>query len=361
MKAPKIFISALLVLFCVWGIWRFWGVADPFVAAIIIAFILTPFVDLLVKKLKFPRLLAVLVSVVLVICLLAGILAGIAYFAISQITSLLGDLVSYASNFDQFTDMVLTYLEKLHMPEYIITYAGDIINESDSFITTGLQKVLSSLVSISLRAVDIVVIIILTVYFTLDGRTIIASIESLLPGRAGRSFDHVLGEVNHLTWKYIRTRVILSLGMAVVTYFGLLIMGIKYALLFALISFVLDFIPYFGSLLAGVLEVFYALLTGSLGLAVAVAIFVLLIQQIEGNIAAPKIQGDATGIHPITIMFALLACNVLWGPFGMLISTPIAIIVKAILSEVHSYLVSDDGGSNGSSGTDANANKPLTV
>ncbi|MBR4955219.1 MAG: AI-2E family transporter, partial [Clostridia bacterium] len=73
----------------------------------------------------------------------------------------------------------------------------------------------------------------------------------------------------------------------------------------------------------------------------------------------PKVQGDATGIHPITIMFALLACNVLWGPFGMLISTPIAIIVKAILSEVHSYLVSDDDAPAGKSGPGTNT--PQTV
>ncbi|MBR4304911.1 MAG: AI-2E family transporter [Clostridia bacterium] len=359
MKTPKIFLSALLVLFCIWGIWKFWGVANPFIAAIIVAFILTPFVDLMVNKLKFPRLIAVIVALVLVSAILIGIIAGIAYFAISQLNSLMGDIVSYASNYDQFIDMILDYLSRLHAPEYVLTFAENLLEQSDTYITSGLQRVISSLVSISLGAVDIVVIIILSVYFTLDGRTIIASIERLLPGRAAKSFDKVLDEVDTLTWKYVRTRVILSLGMGIVTYIGLLVMGIKYALLFALISFVLDFIPYFGSMLAGVLEVFYVLLTGSLGLAIAVAIFVLIVQQLEGNIAAPKVQGDATGIHPITIMFALLACNVLWGPFGMLISTPIAIIVKAILSEVHSYLVSDDDAPAGKSGPGINT--PQTV
>ena len=360
MKTAKIFVGTLLALFCIWGIWRFWGVATPFVAAIIVAFILTPFVDLLVNKLKFPRLLAVLVSVVLILAVLVGIIAGIAYFAVTQLTSLLGEIMEYASNFDQFIDMILGYLQKLRLPEYVIEFADNILQQGDSFVTSFLQRVLTSLVSISLGAVDIVVVVILTVYFTLDGRTIIRSIENLLPGRAGESFDRVLDDVNQLTWKYVRSRVILSLGMGVVTYLGLLIMGIKYALLFALISFILDFIPYFGSLLAGALEIFYALLTGSLGLAIAVAIFVLVVQQIEGNIATPKISGDATGIHPITIMFALLACNVLWGPFGMLISTPIAIIVKTILSEVHRFLVSDDDSANGASGS-GNNNTPQTV
>ena len=76
---------------------------------------------------------------------------------------------------------------------------------------------------------------------------------------------------------------------------------------------------------------------------IVMAVFVIVVQQIEGNVVAPKIQGNATGIHPIVIMFALLACNQIWGPLGMLISTPIAIIFKTLFSEVHRYLVSDGG------------------
>ena len=71
-------------------------------------------------------------------------------------------------------------------------------------------------------------------------------------------------------------------------------------------------------------------------------IFVLVVQQIEGNIIAPKVQGDAAGIHPITVMFALLACNRIWGTLGMLVSTPVAAIVKLIIREMYDYVISPD-------------------
>ena len=107
-------------------------------------------------------------------------------------------------------------------------------------------------------------------------------------------------------------------------------------------SFVLDFVPYFGSILAGVLEAFFALITLGLGPAIAVGVFVLVVQQIEGNVVIPKIQGDQAGIHPITVMFAILASSELWGPAGMLIAVPIAAILKIVVTEVYYYIVTPD-------------------
>jgi len=194
---------------------------------------------------------------------------------------------------------------------------------------------------------DLVIVIIVTVYFMLDGKKLIDSFRNILPEKVLVRFNRITTTTNDLTWKYIRSRVILSAGMAIVTYIGLTIMGVKYALLFAALSFVLDFIPYFGSIIAGVIEAVYALITGGLGLGIAVGIFVLVVQQIEGNIVAPKLQSDVTGIHPVTVMFALLACNRLWGPVGMLISTPVAVIVKTVATEIYDYVISpDDPGSS---------------
>jgi predicted PurR-regulated permease PerM len=127
--------------------------------------------------------------------------------------------------------------------------------------------------------------------------------------------------------------------MGVVTYIGLSIIGVPYAALFAALSFVLDFVPYFGSTIAGIIEAIVATMTGGIGLGITVAIFVLIVQQIEGNIVAPKVQGDATGLHPVTVMFALLACNRIWGPMGMLISTPVAAVVKIVVREMYNYLI----------------------
>ena len=127
--------------------------------------------------------------------------------------------------------------------------------------------------------------------------------------------------------------------MATVTYIGLSIIGVPYAALFAALSFVLDFIPYFGSTIAGIVEAVVATITGGIGLGITVAIFVLVVQQIEGNIVIPKVEGNATGLHPVTVMFSLLACNRIWGPMGMLISTPVAAVIKIIVKEMYNYII----------------------
>ena len=82
-------------------------------------------------------------------------------------------------------------------------------------------------------------------------------------------------------------------------------------------------------------------ITGGIGLAVKILIFVLIVQQIEGNVVAPKLQGKSVDLHPIWVMFALLACSEIWGPIGMLISTPVAAVVKTALRELYYYMIGD--------------------
>ncbi|MBQ7624163.1 MAG: AI-2E family transporter [Clostridia bacterium] len=343
MKNTKLLVLFFTIVLFAWGLWRFWDILDPFVTAVILAFLLTPLSSLLVKKLRFAKLLAVLVTVFIIFGLIITLLSLIASYAVGQVSNLIADISSYAKNYDQLVAVATDFLEGLHMPQTVISTVKSLLQNSDSYIASFVQSLVSGIITFSSGIIDVVIIIILTIYFMLDGNKIIDFIADALTEGLGGIFKRSLSEISSLTWKYFRSRVILSFGMAVVTFLGLTIMGIKYAVLFALISFVLDFIPYFGSIIAAIIEVFYALISKNLGIAIAVGVFVIIVQQIEGNVVAPKMQGEATGLHPIVIMFALLACNQIWGPMGMLISTPIAIIFKVILREVRLYLVSDDG------------------
>ena len=153
---------------------------------------------------------------------------------------------------------------------------------------------------------------------------------------------HVLSEANNIGKQYIKSRFKISGCMAIAIFIGLRCFGIEYAFIFAILSFCLDFIPYFGSLIGCIIQIFYALITGGISFALGVAIYVIIVQQIEGNILAPKIEGNATGIHPITVLFALLAVEQIFGPLGMLISTPLAAILKVVFVELYRYVISDD-------------------
>lgn len=338
MKSSKMLVLVLSLTAGVALVWRFWNVAMPFFVAAIFAYLLGPLVNRLCRRGRMKRGLAVAIVLVVFVALIVLLLWWTIPYAINQVGSLVHDISSYASSLDELSDKVMKLLSDLHMPQIVLTKAGEILSQADVYLTKLFKAILEWLVNFSAGLFDVVVVFILIIYFLLDGRRLIHLGLSKLPVEMSARMTRVLQQADTLTWKYVRSRVLISGGMAIVTYIGLRIMGIEYAAVFAVLSFVLDFIPYFGSLLAGVIEAVYALVTGGLGLAIAVAVFVLVVQQIEGNIVAPKVQADAVGIHPITVLFALLACSEIWGPIGMLISTPVAGICKIVFGEVYRYL-----------------------
>lgn len=342
MKNTRLLALIILLLATVAMVWRFWDVVMLFFIAAIIAYLLGPIVKLLTFGGKVPRGLAVAVTALLVVGLFTwGMFLLVPYLA-GQITGVVNDLTAYAGSFDQLLNRANELLSSWHLPQPVLDWATGLLSKSDTYLLKAAQALLNWLVNATSSVMDIVVVMILIIYFMLDGSKLIRTGLRLLPERVRLRATRVVDESNRYTWKYLGTKVLVSLGMAAASYIGFSIIGLRYALLFAGISFVLDFIPYFGSLAAGVIEAIFALITGGLSQAIKVAIFVVVIQQIEGNVVSPKVQSDAVDIHPLGVMFALLACSELWGPVGMLISTPVAVVFKTAIREVYYFILGEE-------------------
>lgn len=339
MKNTKLFVLAILLIALVAGTIYFWDILTMFLVSALIAYLLSPITNYIVRKTELKRGVAVAVVLFFFVSMFIFVFSVSTPSMVAQLGDLFGEIQKYASNLDELSEKATEYMLKLRLPEPVIDYIMSFISESDTIILDFIRSIISSIVGISLQLFDIVISVILIIYFMLDGSKLISKFISYLPEKGQIKITSMLSEADSLTWKYLKSRCIVSGGMAVATFIGFKLFGIRYALLFAIMSFFLDFIPYFGSFFAGVIEVFYALLTGGVPLAVGVLIFVLIVQQIEGNIVAPKVQGDAAGIHPITVMFALMACNRIWGTLGMLISTPVAAIVKLVVKELYSFVI----------------------
>ncbi len=343
MSNTKMLLLGMLIISAIAMVARFWDVLMLFLVSAIIAYILSPLAGFLQKKAHFKRGLAVFFVLLCFVALIIVLVSLSLPRTIVQITNLVTELQRYAANFDSLLDTGVHYLTELGLPQSVIDTLAGLLAESDKYISTFFTGILSAIVSFSLRLFDGVVVVILVVYFMLDGRKLLGAFADTLPKKVGRRARALAERANRVTWTYIKSKVLISAGMALCTYIGLSIIGVHYAFLFAVMSFVLDFIPYFGSIIAGVVEGFFALITMGVGKAVAVVVFVLVVQQIEGNVVVPKVQGNLTGIHPITVMFAILASNEVWGPVGMLIAVPIAAILKIIVTEVYIYIVTPEG------------------
>ena len=342
MKNTRLLALVILLIVLVASIARFWDVVMLFFLAAIIAYLLSPIVKLLTFGGRVPRGLAVLVTTLGVIGLIVWLGVLFVPYAISQITGIVNDLMAYAGNFDQLLENSNELLASWHLPQPVLDWATELVGKADAYLAKFFSIVLNWLASTTTGIFDVIVVVILIVYFMLDGAKMIQNGINALPSRAAVRVGRVVTESNRYTWKYLGTRVCISLGMAITSYIGFRIIGLRYALLFSILAFVMDFIPYFGSIIACVVDSVFALITGGVGLAVKVLIFVLVVQQIEGNVVAPKLQGKSVDLHPIWVMFALLACSEIWGPVGMLISTPVAAVVKTALRELYYYMIGDE-------------------
>ena len=339
MKNTRMLALILLLAAGIACIFRFWSVVMLFFVAVIIAYLLSPLVRLLTFRGKIPRGIAVAVTTLAVVGLIVWLLALLIPYAAEQITGVVNDLSVYAKDFDTLLVRAGDLLASWHLPQEVLDWGYSILGKVDTLLGKIFSSLLTWLTSTAGSIFDIVVVVILIIYFMLDGKKLIRAAVDALPPTAGARVERVLLQSDRYVWKYVGTRVLISLGMAVVSYLGFSLIGLRYALLFSVLSFVMDFIPYFGSIIAGGVEGVYALITGGVGLAIKVLIFVLVVQQIEGNVIAPKIQGDAVDVHPVAIMFSLLVCSEIWGPVGMLISTPIAAVVRVIVREVYHFII----------------------
>lgn len=342
MKQNKTILMIALFLLAALAVWRLWSVLMLFMTAMICSYLLGPLTRFLCRRLRLRRGFAVGLVIFLFLFCIVLLFSLTLPRAITQTGALLADIRVHAGNFDELVASAVSYLQRLNLPPAVVDTAAGLLAQSDGYIAGFLSSIVGTLAGVPMRLFDGLVLVILVFYFMLDGEMLKNRLLGLLPAQLETRVRTMLAQSNRLTWAYIRTRCFISLGMAVVTYIGLSLMGLRYAYIFATLSFVLDFIPYFGSIIAGVVEGFFALITGGPGLAVAVAIFVIVVQQIEGNVVAPKVQGSAVGLHPVTVLFAMLASNTVWGPVGMLISVPVAAILKIIAKEIYTYLMSPE-------------------
>lgn len=343
MKNTKLFLLTAVAIAAVLFTFKFWDVLMLFLVSIILAYLLVPPVRFLCRKLKMKRGFAVLIVMLVVLVVIITVVSISLPMITAQLKNLTRTIQLYASDFDSLIKSAMDYLAALKLPDSILQTLQGWLAQSDVLIASFLNGFTTGLLSIPTRLFDGIIVTVLTVYFLLDGAKMITGFLSTLPATIQIRINRIISSTDTITRDYIRSKCLIALGMSIVTYIGLTLIKIPYAPLFAVLTFILDFVPYFGSIIAGMVIAFFALITGGFTQAIIVGIFILIVQQIEGNVVAPKIHGDQSGMHPALVMLAILVANKIWGPVGMLIAVPIAGLCKLVIGEIYQYIVSPDG------------------
>lgn len=177
-------------------------------------------------------------------------------------------------------------------------------------------------------------ILIYVLFLLLEYHTFGSKITELFPDKRKRKeTENLIDKINKDISTYIKIKTFVSLLTAVLCYIVLLAMGIQFAGFWAVLVFVLNYIPNVGSLIAVVLPVLFAVVQFDISHALLLAVFLVIIQMSIGNILEPKLMGRSLNLSPLVIIISLVVWGSIWGIVGMFLCVPIMVILNIILAK----------------------------
>ncbi|MDP3487354.1 MAG: AI-2E family transporter, partial [Bacillota bacterium] len=176
---------------------------------------------------------------------------------------------------------------------------------------------------------------VLTFYILKDVVVIKRTIANLMPGKHRRKLLAWLSKIDASLGSWIRGQLLIAFMVGVLSTVGLSIIGLDFAILLGVLAGMLDVIPYFGPLIGGIPPVVVGILV-SPAMGIKTLAVIIVVQQIENNLITPQILGHSLGLHPLLVIFALLLGGEIGGLVGMVLSVPIAAIIKTTIEHLAS-------------------------
>lgn len=328
-----VFLSTLYLLSLVRGILL------PFILAVVLAYILNPLLVVLQHN-GFSRTSA-LVAVYIV-----GIMAMVTAFlyGFPVIVRELNDLARAVPQLTTETqDLVYSAYERyrsIPVPESISRVLNENASNIQAALIQGIQTTVNTILGFFSNLVSIVLAPILAFYLLKDWDHLGRRLMSFFPVRLKEPITTLWEEVDRVLVGFIRGHLLVATFVGVFTGIGLTIIGMDFIILLSVIAAISNLIPYFGPFIAAIPVIALALLI-STTTAIQALFVMFVVQQIESNLVSPAILGESVGLHPITIVFVLLAGGSLFGILGLLLAVPVAAVSRIILGYAYSNLISD--------------------
>jgi len=319
-------------------IWLLKPVLAPFVLAALFAYLGDPIADRLEKRM--PRPVAVSLVFLVMIIVVVAILLVLVPFIERQISNFLAQLPSWIN---WFQTKAAPWLEQ-HLgvstdvldTQRLISVLQDNWKEAGGFATTVIAKVSKSGLTIVGWALNIVMIPVVAFYLLRDWDIMVDRIHALVPRsiepvvtRLARESDEVLGA-------FLRGQLSVMVVLGVIYGVGLWMVGISIGPLIGMIAGLISFVPYLGAITGVLMGVIAAIVQYQDWQHVAyVAIVFAIGQTLEGYVLVPRLVGEKIGLHPVAVIFAVLAGGELFGFVGVLLALPVASVVMVLLRYAH--------------------------
>lgn len=313
-------------------------ILTPFFTAALLAYLGDPLADRLEKKI--PR--SVAVSLVFLLMFIILTVSGLLVFPMlaQQLTYLLGNMPGYIDNIQ--VHVVPSVAQVLGIDSSLIDFETLKGLFKEHYAQAGglLSRVMSSIAASGMLLVawvaNLVLIPVVTFYLLRDWDLIIARIDELLPSRSQSVIRKLAKESDEVLAAFLRGQFMVMLALGVIYSTGLWIIDLRLALLIGMLAGMVSFVPYLG-FIVGIVAASIAMLlqTQDPMLLIPVAIVFAIGQLLEGMLLTPLLVGDRIGLHPVAVIFAVLAGGQLFGFIGVLLALPVAAILAVLLRHAH--------------------------
>ena len=316
-------------------------VIQPFVAGFALAYLLNIPASYLEKnfftRFKFRRMLSILTSYLLAVLLLAVLLSSVVPQVVQSVVDLVNNSEGYINNLNA-TALWLSDrfgLDQQELEPLLISYQ-DLLRQAASLITAALPQLLDFGMAVGNGLVTALTAVISSVYMLTSKHALIGQMRRVTYALLSRDkADRVLRisrQANEVFSGFIAGKIIDSAIIGVLCFAGMTIFRMQYALLISVVVGVTNVIPFFGPFIGAIPSIMILLIVDPWD-ALYFGIFVLALQQFDGNILGPKILGDSTGLSPIWVLVAIIVGGGLFGFAGMLLGVPTFAVLYALTRE----------------------------
>jgi predicted PurR-regulated permease PerM len=329
-----------LILIAIAGfvLWLLAPVLMPFVLAALFAYLGDPLVDRLERWMS--RTFAVTLVFLVMIVVVVAIVLVIVPFIERQISNFLAQLPKWI---EWFQTTAAPWLEARLGVSTDVLDTQKLIGmlqahwkEAGGFATAVLARVSKSGLTVVGWALNIVMIPVVAFYLLRDWDILVERIHALVPrsiepvvSRLARESDDVLGA-------FLRGQLSVMVALGIVYGVGLWLVGISVGPLIGMIAGLISFVPYLGAITGVVMAVIAALVQYQDFTHVALVLIVFAIgQSLEGYVLVPRLVGEKIGLHPVAVIFAVLAGGELFGFLGVLLALPVASVIMVLLRYAH--------------------------
>jgi predicted PurR-regulated permease PerM len=333
-------IAMFVFIFALFA-WR-WEYLSAVLRAIFFGFLFAYLLSPLSHRLErhMPRTVAITLLLIIVLILLLILITVFIPALFRQILDLGEHLPRLTSELRVFIGDMQRFFQRAGLPYSLQKVMDEIVVGLGRKASLTIGHSADKIVEVAGRLPELIISPVLGFYFLKDDKFFINFVVRLIPQVLRKTVLTTLYDIHIMLSRFIRGQLLIGLTIGLLSTLGFWAIGLPYALVLGMITGIFELIPYFGPWLGALPALLVALLNEPSRILWTIIVIVL-IQQLEGSIIAPKIMGYHVGLHPVFIIIALWLGGIFFGVLGMLLAVPAVLTVRVIVKKIFLNFVSE--------------------